>query len=238
MTTRAQPLNTPVTLVPEAELGGSHSAGWWAMLILILNEAVLFAALIASYFYIRINSPAWPQANIPRPALVLPLIMTVVLVSSSFFMQWAENSIKHGNVSRMRLALLIAFLLAAVFLGLLFYRVFGSRVHPADRHLRLAVHCHHRLAREPRAGGRADEPFSAGAGRVGPFYRAPAPGRGKHRPVLALCRPGLAGGAFLPVPVALLIGGCEWSEPKRDKRKNPAARASPSLPVRRPGRCS
>ncbi len=121
MTTRAQPLNTPVTLVPEAELGGSHSAGWWAMLILILNEAVLFAALIASYFYLRINSPVWPQAGIPRPELVIPLIMTVVLISSSFFMQWAENSIKHGKVSRMRLALLIAFLLAVMFLGLLFF---------------------------------------------------------------------------------------------------------------------
>jgi len=121
---------TKRTLVPESELSGSRSAGWWAMLILILNEAVLFGSLIASYFYIRINSPDWPQANIPRPELLLPIVMTVILVSSSFFMQWAESSIKHGNVRRMRLALLIAMLLAVIFLLMQVYEYSASEFTP------------------------------------------------------------------------------------------------------------
>lgn len=100
------------------------------MLILILNEAVIFAALVASYFYIRINSPTWPQANIASPELVLPIIMTVVLVSSSFFMQGAESSIKHGNVKRMRLSMLIAFLLATGFLLLQAYEYSTSEFTP------------------------------------------------------------------------------------------------------------
>jgi cytochrome c oxidase subunit III len=117
-------------LIPEAELSGPRSAGWWAMLILILNEAVLFAALVASYFYIRINSPTWPQANIARPELILPIILTVILVSSSFFMQWAQVSIQRSNVGRMRLALFIAFLLAALFLSLQIFEYSRSEFTP------------------------------------------------------------------------------------------------------------
>lgn len=118
------------SLAPASEQSGPRSAGWWAMLILILNEAVLFGALIASYFYIRINSPTWPQANIARPELLLPIVMTVVLVSSSVAMQWAESSIKHGRVNRMRLALLIALLLAMAFLLMQAYEYSTSEFTP------------------------------------------------------------------------------------------------------------
>jgi heme/copper-type cytochrome/quinol oxidase subunit 3 len=129
MTAKTQAVQDPV-LYPEAELSGARSAGWWAMLILILNEAVIFAALVASYFYLRINSPIWPQAGIDRPGLVLPILLTIILISSSCFMQWAEVSIKRGNIARMRLALLIAFLLAGLFLALQIYEYARSEFTP------------------------------------------------------------------------------------------------------------
>jgi heme/copper-type cytochrome/quinol oxidase subunit 3 len=130
VTTQARPYSNIKPLVPEAELSGARSAGWWAMLILILNEAVIFAALVASYFYLRTNSPTWPQANILRPELIIPIILTVLLVSSSIFMQWGQVSIKKGNVGRTRLAFLIAFLLAAAFLSLQAYEYSRSEFLP------------------------------------------------------------------------------------------------------------
>lgn len=130
MTTQAQTYSPTVPLTPEAELSGARSAGWWAMLIVIINEAVIFSALIASYYYLRINSPAWPQDNIRRPELILPIILTVLLISSSFFMQWGLSSIKKGSVGRTRLALLIAFLLAAGFLALQIFEYSRSEFTP------------------------------------------------------------------------------------------------------------
>ncbi len=44
-----------------AAVSGSRSTSWWGMVILILNEAVIFASLIASYFYLRFNSLLWPR---------------------------------------------------------------------------------------------------------------------------------------------------------------------------------
>ncbi|HVU15260.1 MAG TPA: cytochrome c oxidase subunit 3, partial [Phototrophicaceae bacterium] len=99
------------------EVNGSRSVGWWGVVCLILNEIVLFASLIASYLYIRFNSPVWPPAGVEKPGLVLPAIMTVILLSSSVFMQMAEHGIKRGDQARLRLGLLIAFGLAVIFLG-------------------------------------------------------------------------------------------------------------------------
>ncbi len=94
---------------------GPRSTGWWAMLVVVMNEAIIFASLIASYLYLRFNSPAWPQDNIARPAMTLPIIMTILLVSSSGFMLFAESGIKAGSQGRLKLGLLIAAILAIAF---------------------------------------------------------------------------------------------------------------------------
>lgn len=95
-----------------------HPASWWAMLALVITEAVFFASLLAGYFYLRSSSPTWPQDNLQRPDLLVPLILTALLVISSFWMQWGVSSIRQGRVGRARLAVFIALLLAAAFLVL------------------------------------------------------------------------------------------------------------------------
>ncbi len=110
-----RPLSLPV------QVTGARSTGWWAMLVLVLNEAVIFASLIAAYLYIRFNSPAWPQDGIARPEMTLPIIMTALLVSASGFMLFAERGIRGGSLGRLRIGLLIAMLLAVVFLGFQVY---------------------------------------------------------------------------------------------------------------------
>lgn len=57
--------------------------GWWGMLLLLAAEATLFGTLVASYFYLRLQSSEWPPAGIPLPSVALPLVLTAVLVATT-----------------------------------------------------------------------------------------------------------------------------------------------------------
>lgn len=97
----------------------ASSNGWWGMLMLIATEAALFAILVASYFYIRWQtSGGWPPDGIPDPKLPRPIVMTVLLISSSVPMYLAERGIRRGDVQQLRWGLAVSFVLAAAFLGL------------------------------------------------------------------------------------------------------------------------
>ena len=96
---------------------GPRSFGWWGMIWLIATEATLFAILIASYFYLRFRTGVeWPPGEIEPPKLVLPLIMTVILWSSSYPVHVAEKGIEKGSQRRLKFGLLAGFLLGAIFL--------------------------------------------------------------------------------------------------------------------------
>ena len=99
------------------ETHGPRSFAWWGMAWLIATEATLFAALIASYFYLRFrHGPEWPPGGIEAPTLELPLIMSVILLSSSIPVHLAESAIKKGKQTGLRLGLLLGFVLGVVFL--------------------------------------------------------------------------------------------------------------------------
>jgi heme/copper-type cytochrome/quinol oxidase subunit 3 len=100
---------------------GARSTGWWGVVILILNEATLFAALLASYLYLRFNSPVWPPAGIELPKPLLGFIGAIILIISSVFMHWAESGIRRGDRRRLQTSLLIAFILGAVFIAIQLY---------------------------------------------------------------------------------------------------------------------
>ena len=117
-----QPVQHPNFSLPfSSTMSGPRSTSWWGMVVLILNEAVIFASLLASYFYIRFNSVLWPPQGVKLPELTISGINTVILIGSSFVMQWAAGSIRRGEVSRLRIGLLVAFLMGAVFLGIQIY---------------------------------------------------------------------------------------------------------------------
>jgi cytochrome c oxidase subunit 3 len=102
-----------------AELPSGRSTGWWGMALFVTTEAALFACLIASYFYLRFKStPQWPPAGIRTPELRTPLIMSVLLFSSSAPMVWADRAVRRAQIGRLRLALALTLLLGLGFLGL------------------------------------------------------------------------------------------------------------------------
>jgi cytochrome c oxidase subunit III len=102
--------------LPRHAAGGA-SFSWWGMVLLITTEAMLFVSLFGAYFYLRFtNGPVWPPDGIAKPDLVLPLIMSVILWSSSIPVHLADAGVKKGNQRALRYGLLVAFLLGVAFL--------------------------------------------------------------------------------------------------------------------------
>jgi cytochrome c oxidase subunit I+III len=95
--------------------GARRNPGWWAMVLIIATEAMLFAYLLFAYFYLwsMANTP-WPPGGPPELKLVVP--NTIVLLVSSGTMWWAESGIRQGSQLRLRIGMLLTLLLGIAFL--------------------------------------------------------------------------------------------------------------------------
>lgn len=102
-------------------LHGPQASGWWGMVCLIATEATLFIMLLFGYFYIRWNSSGWPQGGIKQPDFTLAIPGTILLLTSSIPMQWAEWGIRRDRQEILKLGLWLAFVEAAVFVALELY---------------------------------------------------------------------------------------------------------------------
>jgi heme/copper-type cytochrome/quinol oxidase subunit 3 len=99
-------------------VSGGRALGFWGMVMLIFTEATLFGILLYSYFFLRFQmGPEWPPGGIEKPDLFLVSIMTPILLLSSGPMHWAHTGIRKGKLWRLRLGLLLTFVMGATFLG-------------------------------------------------------------------------------------------------------------------------
>jgi cytochrome c oxidase subunit 3 len=86
------------------------------MLLFIISEVMVFGAFFTAYFFIRIASgDTWPAPGTHLPVEVAG-VNTAILVSSSFTMHWAQESIKRGNRLALKAGILTTFLLGCTFL--------------------------------------------------------------------------------------------------------------------------
>src|SRR5262245_48131912 len=83
----------------------------------IVSEVMLFGAFFASYFFLRVvaNTGPWPPHPFELPVAVAGM-NTAILVSSSFTMHWALESIRKNNRRGLQMGLATTFLLGATFL--------------------------------------------------------------------------------------------------------------------------
>ena len=98
-----------------ATLNGLQAPVYWGMLALVAIETVVFATLLSSYFYLRLMSEEWPPAGVPHPKLLLPVINTIVLLTSSGVVLWATRGLAQNNQRRLKIGLAIAIVLEGVF---------------------------------------------------------------------------------------------------------------------------
>ncbi|MBX3011667.1 MAG: cytochrome c oxidase subunit I [Caldilineaceae bacterium] len=104
---------------------GSRIVANWAMNLLILLIAIALSCLLFSYFYIRIESPAWPPAGIARPAFWWPLLSTLLYLASGGVLWWARRGIQQDRQGQLRVGLAGGFLLGLAAVGLLIYACWG-----------------------------------------------------------------------------------------------------------------
>ncbi|MEK6690442.1 MAG: heme-copper oxidase subunit III [Nitrospirota bacterium] len=101
--------------------GYSMGHSIWAMPIFILAEAMLFVGFFVAYWAMRLLSPIWPPAGTPEMPVLVPVIMTIILISSSVTIHFAEVNIEHEDRSGFLSWLIFTIILGAAFLGFSVY---------------------------------------------------------------------------------------------------------------------
>ena len=89
------------------------------MLLFIGSEIMLFGSFFAAYFFVRVVNPSapseWPPAPYEFPVFVAG-VNTCILVTSSFTMHWALQSIKRGERKAFLAGMVLTFLMGLAFL--------------------------------------------------------------------------------------------------------------------------
>ena len=87
------------------------------MLLFIASEIMLFGSFFTIYFFDRVvnNAPAWPPPPFHLPVFVAG-VNTIILVTSSFTIHWALQSIKRGNRAGLQAGLVLTIALGLTLL--------------------------------------------------------------------------------------------------------------------------
>jgi heme/copper-type cytochrome/quinol oxidase subunit 3 len=93
-------------------------SGWWGVALFVATEATLFGTLIATYFYLRFNTPSWPPPGVEAPKVALPLALTGALVATTLPIFLAVRAARAGDLPLARLLLLVALVVQAAYFGI------------------------------------------------------------------------------------------------------------------------
>jgi cytochrome c oxidase subunit 3 len=86
------------------------------MFLFIASEIMLFGSFFTAYFFVRVvNGYPWPPQGFELPRYVAG-INTAILVTSSFTMHWALQSVRRNNRAGLQAGLVLTFLMGLTFL--------------------------------------------------------------------------------------------------------------------------
>jgi cytochrome c oxidase subunit 3 len=103
---------------PDANRSSRVEPQLLGMLLFIISEVMIFGAFFTAYFFIRVvQGDAWPAHGMEIPTGPVA-INTVVLLSSSLTMHWAQTSIKHDNRWGLKAGIASTLFLGICFLAL------------------------------------------------------------------------------------------------------------------------
>jgi cytochrome c oxidase subunit III len=95
-----------------------HGKGMFGFSIFLLSESLVFLSFILTYIALRLtHSKNWLPPGVSGPELSsFVIINTVVLLSSSFVIQPAENALKEGRLNKFRWLWLLTIIMGSYFL--------------------------------------------------------------------------------------------------------------------------
>ncbi len=101
---------------PAANVSSRAEPQLLGMFLFIISEVMVFGAFFTAYFFIRIaQGDPWPAHGTTLPVEVAG-VNTAILVSSSFTIHYALESIRRGNRSGLKLGLVLTWMLGLTFL--------------------------------------------------------------------------------------------------------------------------
>ena len=131
--------STTTTLTPSAEesaynahggTGRGMDSALLGVMLFIASEVMFFAALFGVYFNVKATAPVWPPEG---TEFITPwgpaLLITIVLVASSFTMQWATMRIRRGDRTGLNRGIAITLVLGLSFFVLVGYEYYMLVTH-------------------------------------------------------------------------------------------------------------
>jgi cytochrome c oxidase subunit 3 len=102
---------------PVAHQSSRVDAPTLGMLLFIASEIMLFGSFFTAYFFVRVVNGVdeWPPPPFELPVFVAG-VNTTILLTSSFTMHWALQSIKRGNRAGLQAGLVLTLALGLTFL--------------------------------------------------------------------------------------------------------------------------
>jgi cytochrome c oxidase subunit 3 len=101
---------------PLAHQSSRVDARTLGMFLFIASETMLFGSFFTAYFFVRVTAGTpWPTPPFHLPVFVAG-VNTIILVTSSFTMHWALQSIKRGNRAGLQAGLVLTSLMGLTFL--------------------------------------------------------------------------------------------------------------------------
>jgi len=91
---------------------------WWGTLGFMLIEGTTLFVCVASYFYLRVNTGAWPPEPAALPSLRWPTVHLVALLTSIVPVALADRAARRVDRPGLRLWFVVASLFALSFLYL------------------------------------------------------------------------------------------------------------------------
>ena len=114
----------------DAQRGGMDPA-LLGMMLFIASEVMFFAALFAAYFNAAATLPVFPPLNTAGEKILdpfhfpyLPIVMTIVLLTSSVTMQLATGRIRSGDRTGLNRAVALTLILGIFFMFLWAYEYY------------------------------------------------------------------------------------------------------------------
>ena len=103
--------------------------GYLAMILVVISELFIFAAVFIAYLYLEAARGPFPPAGAPDPSFLFGALLLVVLLVGSLAMYRATAAIKEDDRREFKIGLIVTFLSGVAFMGILGYewiRLFGQ----------------------------------------------------------------------------------------------------------------